>query len=163
MPHRSFVQNPKKALRLITYSHRLAHTESLFKELNILSIEKLYVFSVQLFMIKFSNAVLPAVFSDFFVVNGDVQDYNTRQRLQYHTPIVHSQQTSRRVRVTGVRAHHIFSSIIGYSCSIGQYKKSIKRHLIFHDVCLKWPLMMLFGDLGAWGRCLGHAWVIASQ
>ena len=127
----------KRALRLITHSHRLAHTESLFKELNILTIEKLYVFSVQLFMFKFSNAVLPAVFSDFFVVNADVHDYNTRQRLQYHTPIVHSQQTSRRVRVTGVRAHHIFSSIIGYSCSIVQYKKSIKRHFIFHDVCLK--------------------------
>ena len=107
-------------LRLITHSHRLAHTESLFKELNILTIEKLYVFSVQLFMFKFSNAVIPAVFSDFFVVNADVYDHNTRQRLQYHTPIVHSQQTSRRVRVTGVRAHHIFSSIIGYSCSIGQ-------------------------------------------
>ena len=97
-------------------------------------------------MFKFSNAVLPAVFSDFFVVNADVHDYNTMQRLQYHTPIVHSQQTSRRVRVTGVRAHHILSSIIGYSCSIGQYKKSIKRHLIFHDVCLKWPL-----DNGIWG------------
>ena len=77
----------KKALRLITHSHRLAHTESLFKELNIITIEKLYVFSVQLFMFKLSNAVLPAVFSYFFVVNADVHDYNTRQRLQYHTPI----------------------------------------------------------------------------
>ena len=140
MPHRSFVQNPKEALRLITHSHRLTHTESLFKELNIRTIEKLNVFSVQLFMFKFSNAMLPAVFSDFFVVNADVHDYDTRQRLQYRTPIVHSQQTSRRIRVTGVRAQHIFSSIIGYSCSIGQYKKSIKRHRIFHDVCLKWPL-----------------------
>ena len=91
MPHRFLAQNPKKALRLITNSHRLAHTESLFKELNILTIEKLYVFSVQLFIFKFSNAMLPAVFSDFFVVNADVHDYNTRQRLQYHTPIVHSQ------------------------------------------------------------------------
>ena len=139
----------KKALRLITHSHRLAHTESLLKQLNILTIEKLYVFSVQLFMFKFSNAVLPAVFSDFFVVNADVHDHNTRQHLQYHTPIVHSQQTSRRVRVTGVRAHHIFSSIIGYSCSIGQYKISIKRHLIFHDVCLKWPLDDVIWGLGS--------------
>ena len=57
----------KRALRLITNSHRLAHTEPLFKELNILTLQKLYVFSVQLFVFKFYSGMLPRVFSDFLL------------------------------------------------------------------------------------------------
>ena len=75
----------KRALRLITNSHRLAHTEPLFKELNILTLQKSYVFSVQLLMFKFYSGMLPRVFSDFFVANADVHDHDTRQRHLYHT------------------------------------------------------------------------------
>ena len=137
----------KRALRLITISHRLAHTEPLFKELNILTLQKLYVFSVQLFMFKFYSGMLPRVFSDFFVANADVHNQDTRQRHLYHTPFVHSEQTRRRVWVTGVQTHHLFSSIIEYNCSVGQYKKFLKRHLIFHDIYLDWPLEDIIGHL----------------
>ena len=38
------------------------------------------------------------------------------------------------------RNDHLFSSIIEDNCSVGQYKKFLKRHLIFHDIYLDWPL-----------------------
>ena len=80
--------------------------------------------------------MLPRIFSDFFNANADVHDHDTRQRHLFHTPFVHSEQTRRRVRVTGVLTHYLFSSIIEYNCSVGQYKKFLKRHMIFHDIYL---------------------------
>ena len=51
----------KKALRLITHSHRLAHTESLFKELNILTIEVFEVFTLSYWkIICFLSSVIYA-------------------------------------------------------------------------------------------------------
>ena len=56
----------KKALRLITFSKWTAHTAELFKNLEILTLPKLYIYHIQIFMFKFHNHKLPCLFNHFF-------------------------------------------------------------------------------------------------
>ena len=127
------VKIQKKALRIITGSHRLAHTEPIFKELKVLTVEKLYMYAVQMFMFKFHNGLLPNIFGEFFVVNADIHGHNTRQSHYYHSVLRGTDQTSRRIRLTGVATHNFFSDVLDFKYSIGHYKTLLKRYLILHD------------------------------
>ena len=55
----ALVKIQKKIVRIITYSPYLAHTDELFKELNILPIHKLMLQRVALQMFKYSINILP--------------------------------------------------------------------------------------------------------
>ena len=83
-------------------------------------------------MFELSNAMLPAVFSYFFVVNADGHDYNTTQRLQHHTPIVHSQQTSRRVTVTLVAYGSGKRMVTGTRAGSRIQTRNFKRRFLPH-------------------------------
>ena len=52
----------KRPLRLISGSNRRAHTAPLFENLEILTLRKLYVYSIQIFMYKFHHKLLPRIF-----------------------------------------------------------------------------------------------------
>ena len=86
-------------------------------------------------MNTFYSSMLPLVFSDFFVANADIHDHDTRNRHLYHTPFVQTEQTRRRVRVTGVQTHHLFSSIIEY-----------KYSLLMHCIKIKSPANSLLNE-----------------
>ena len=70
----------KRALRLISGSSRRAHTALLFENLEILTLRKLYVYSVSMFIYKFQHKLLPRIFVNNFVTNCNVHAYNARQR-----------------------------------------------------------------------------------
>ena len=59
-----FIQESKKAVRIITCSPATAHSAPIFHKLKILPIEKLYLLFVNLFMYKFVTNCLPDIFSD---------------------------------------------------------------------------------------------------
>ena len=62
----------KKVIRIITFSPYLAHTEPLFKELNILSFPKVVIQRIALQMFKFTNKLLPCAISELFILNSAV-------------------------------------------------------------------------------------------
>ena len=70
----------KKVIRIITFSPYLAHTEPLFKELNILPFPKVVIQRIALQMFKFTNKLLPSAISELFISNSAVYKYNTRNR-----------------------------------------------------------------------------------
>ena len=53
----------KKAIRIITHSNYLSHTEPLFKELNLLKIEDLFSLNILKFLYKLAQEVLPSYFN----------------------------------------------------------------------------------------------------
>ena len=57
----------KRIVCIITYSPYLAHTDELFKELNILPIHKLMLQRVSLQMFKYSRNILPEVMRELFI------------------------------------------------------------------------------------------------
>ena len=56
----------KMAMRIIEGAERRAHTENIFTKLNILNMNKLYVYCSQLFLFKYHFHKLPAIFDGFF-------------------------------------------------------------------------------------------------
>ena len=72
----------KYIIRVIPFSDRLTHTAPLFKQLNVLPLDKLIFHRIGLFMCKIHhNMHIPGwVINEMYVVqNHNIYDYNTRQ------------------------------------------------------------------------------------
>ena len=61
----SIRQNSKKAVRTITYSNYIAHSEPLLKELNLLKVEDLFELKVLKFPFKLYHNTLPPYFNSY--------------------------------------------------------------------------------------------------
>ena len=69
----------KRAIRIISFSERMAHTSTLFKNLKLLRLNEIYIYFVQLFMFKYYHSTLPREFSSFFFsLNAEIHNYPTR-------------------------------------------------------------------------------------
>ena len=74
----------KKIIRLITFSKHLAHTEPLFKSLNILPLNSLYYHRIGLLMYKLSNGLLPEALNELYIKRNKIHNYPTRNCDKYH-------------------------------------------------------------------------------
>ena len=129
------VKIQKRAIRVISFSDRLAHTDPLFKSMNLLKIKEIYVTSVQLFMYKYHNYKLPPVFYSFFTRNINIHGYRTRQTYKLHAPpLTRSHLCSTCVRNIGVVLYNYFYDYIDLNVSYYVYKKNLKRHILDNDI-----------------------------
>ena len=74
----------KKAVRIMTASKYNAHTEPLFKQLNIMKLEDSFSLQCLKFYHKFKGNSRPKFFADIFTRNSDIHHYGTRNRDQLH-------------------------------------------------------------------------------
>ena len=80
----------KKAIRVITNSKYNAHTNPLFKKLNLLTLDKIYQHQVLNFFFKLKNHTLPPYFGSFpTTMNNEVHHYNTRRRTLFQIRVNH--------------------------------------------------------------------------
>ena len=84
MNAKGFIITRVKAIRIMTASKFNAHTEPLFKQLNIMKIEKSYELQCLKFYYKFKTNTLPAFFDNIFTRNSDIHPYSTKERDQLH-------------------------------------------------------------------------------
>ena len=68
----------KNNIRIITFSHYLAHIEPLFMSLEILPLEKRFYHRCGLMMYKYHNSLLPCSISQLFAKNDSIHNHNTR-------------------------------------------------------------------------------------
>ena len=78
----------KRVIRLITFSCYIAHTSDLFKDMKILTLSKLYILKVHIFMYKFENNTFPELFSSMFTANSQIHKYPTRTSTNLHIVVV---------------------------------------------------------------------------
>jgi len=76
----------KRIVRIITLSDFKVHTKVLFESLEILTVEKVYIYSVLLFMYYYKNDKLPLIFEEYFIKNLYVHNIATRNAKNYHLP-----------------------------------------------------------------------------
>ena len=124
----------KRAIRIVAGSDRLAHTNSIFTELKLLSLPKIYVYYVQLFMYRHKKMLLPDVFTMFFERNLDCTGRTTRQSNLLHK--IHSNflQRSRSIRITGTNYYNHFYEKISMNVTYCTYKKNLKTYLILNTI-----------------------------
>ena len=74
----------KKGIRIMTGSKYNAHTEPLFKQLNIMKAADSFKLQCLKFYYKFKIKSLPAFFDNIFMRNSHIHPYDTRRRDQPH-------------------------------------------------------------------------------
>ena len=74
----------KKVARMTSFSNYNAHSIYIFKQLNILPLNKLVVNRIGIMMYKYANNLLPPVINDMYTTNSDVHNYTTRQKHLLH-------------------------------------------------------------------------------
>ena len=124
----------KRAIRIISSAHIIAHTELLFKSTKILTISKIYVYCAQLFMFQYRHGTTPSIFDSFYKLNNEIHEHNTRQRNSIHNIGTNTSQGCKSLRKTGVKLYNHFKNILNMDCSITTYKKHLKMYLIENDI-----------------------------
>ena len=76
-----YIALTEKNIRLITFSERLAHTEPLFLQLNILPIDKLIQDRTGLFIYEMYNGLHPPTINNMYIKNNDVHNHNTSLKI----------------------------------------------------------------------------------
>jgi hypothetical protein len=74
----------KKAIRTVSKSNYNAHTEPLFKNLQILKLKDIFTFQLSKIMYSFINISLPDPLMTMFTVNTHIHSHETRQLHQPH-------------------------------------------------------------------------------
>ena len=69
---------------MISFSNYNAYSIDIFKQLNILPLNKLVINRIGIMMYKYANNLLPPVINDMYTTNSDVHNYTTRQKHLLH-------------------------------------------------------------------------------
>ena len=121
----------KKALRIITRSHYLAHTEPLFKNLKLLTIYQVYSLNCSIFIFKCMKGNLFPQFKSRMAIGSQFHDHNTRGkemlRLKFRARLRICQRSFLN---NGVNMWNTLDSNMKNSNSVGYFKKMIKHNLI---------------------------------
>ena len=88
----------KKAIRLISGSRYNAHTDPLFKNLNILKVKDIFVIQSLKFYYNYVNDKLPEYFKNIFNDVRDIHEYNTRSSTSLHIPRTRRHKTNKTTR-----------------------------------------------------------------
>ena len=125
----SILRLQKKAMRIITHSHRLEHTAPLFKKLFVLRIEEIFFYNTALAMFKVYHNIYPAVFCTMFKRNADIHHYGTRQATQFHVPIARTNYKLNAITVKGVRVWNMLFEKVNHDCSYLSFKIALKKYI----------------------------------
>ena len=76
----------KKAIRIITASSYISHTEPLFKQLNLLKVEDILTLHELKFYFKYNQGILPKYLQNWNCIpNSKIHNHNTRKITTLHT------------------------------------------------------------------------------
>ena len=67
----------KEVIRIMIFSHYLAHTNPLFLSMEVIPLMKIFLYKVGLIMYKYSNNLLPECII-LYLRNDSIHEHNTR-------------------------------------------------------------------------------------
>ena len=134
LKHLMSLQN--KAVRIIAAVPPRTHVESLYVDLNIMPLKKLYLYTVGLCMYKFSNGMLPEMFVDMFTPVNNIHDRNTRQSAKNHlyVPLYTTTRSQKCISYTGPHIWNFILSKFNPYAPIGSFKNILR--VLFNECSL---------------------------
>ena len=113
---------------------RYEHSAPILKRLNLLNLNEIYIYFVQLFMFKYHHNCISPVFNDMFIVNNSVHEHFTRQQNHLHVPRFSTNLMARSVRVVGVRIYNNFDIFVSINLLYDSYKHNLKHFILKNDI-----------------------------
>ena len=129
LKHVLVLQN--KAVRIIAGVPPRTSADSLYLELDILPVKKIFVHAISIFMYKYLNRMLPELFLDMFTPVSEIHNYDTRQAINKNL-FVSFKSTSRGQQSITYIGPHVWNFILSKidpHCSIGSFKRHIRQLL----------------------------------
>ena len=118
----------------MTFSTYYAHTDPLFKDLNILTIDKLVVHRIGIAMYKINNDLFPSVLNELYKKNIVIHDHNTRAKDMFRVSL--GTQTFSTVSA------RIWNAVIvkfNVNVSLSKFKESLKQYLMSNILIISYP------------------------
>ena len=115
----------KRALRVITNSHYLAHTEPLFAKLEILSLPDLYIFHIAVFMYSAVNKLLPESFNNV-TYKYSINNYSCRNSHDLYIPFYRYEVSRASLCYQGPQIWNDLSKNLKESPSLNVLKRKFK-------------------------------------
>ena len=128
----------KKVARMISFSNYNTLSKDIFKQLNILPLNKLIVNRIGIMMYKYANNLLPLAIKDLFTTNSGVHNYTTRQKHLLHINKSNINIYSKSFGNTSARIWNAMQAQFEVNVSISKFKISFKMYLQEHSLQLKY-------------------------
>lgn len=122
----------KRFCRISTFSDWIAHSDPLFKQLNILTIFNLneYLTCIFIFNVLSQDISTPLPCKAFFQVNCKVHNINTRQAKLLHLPFYRTGLCQFSIRYRGVQLWNNIYHLVSQSKSLNHFKHKFKIYLM---------------------------------
>ena len=98
--------------------------------MKILTLSKLYILKVHIFMYEFENNTLPVLFQFMFTTNSQIPTNPTRTSSNLHTPNGNLKIVYGPVRYSGVKILHNIKSKINISSNFLHYKYNLRQYIL---------------------------------
>ena len=112
-------------VRIMTFSTYYAHTDPLFKDLNILTVDKLVVHRIGIAMYKINNNLFPPVLNELYKKNNVIHDHTTRAKDMFRVSL--GTQTFSTV---SARIWNVVIVKFNVNVSLPKFKESLKQYLM---------------------------------
>ena len=116
----------KAAVRIITCSSYLSHSNPLFYKLKILKIYELSHLSKLVFMFKSVHNLLPNQFCNYFMTVDQTHSYNTRTASNYVVPYARTASRAHNLQVLGPRLWNSLSDDLKREFFLPAFKREVK-------------------------------------
>ena len=120
----------KRALRVITHSKYLDHTDPLFRRLKTLKVHDIHTLQTSIFMYRLTQKKLPTLFYNTFKLNSNIHSYPTRRSNDYHLENPKIILAQKSIRHHGPDIWNSLPSEIKRSSSLHSFKALLKNNLI---------------------------------
>ena len=116
-------------MRIIAGVPRRTSVDNLYCELNIMKLNKLYLYAVGLCMYKYENGMLPELFKDMLITVTDVNELDTLNATTDHLyiPIFGTVRGQKSFKYIGVRTWNYILQNVNTKCPIGTFKSSLRK------------------------------------
>ena len=118
----------------MTFSSYYAHTDPIFKDLNILTIDKLVVHRIGIAMYKINNEMYTSVLNDLYKKNNDVHAHNTRTKDMFRISL----GTQTFFNVSAKVWNALFPKF-DLNVPLYKFKKSLKEYLLSNILVINYP------------------------
>jgi hypothetical protein len=120
----------KRTIRMITFSPCRTETAPLFRKFNLLILENIYRYRINIFMFRYIKGLLPSIFDDMFHRNCHMSGHNTRFKFHLRVPLCRTNLFKNTVRHQGVTEWNNTSDLINHNSSIHTFRKNMKKYLL---------------------------------
>ena len=120
----------KKAIRIITSSHNIAHRDPLFSMTKLLKLDDLYKYQVGIIMHKVTHFQLPQNMPSMFVRTDNIHSPKLRNQNAYYIQQIRTNTRKSTINFSGPKFWNTLPANLRQLVSIHQFKKKFKALLL---------------------------------